>query len=164
MTDAWLAFLGGVLATLVGGLVASVVQRHNETVKRKAEASLDVYFRLLELNQQYFWIASSEMHGEKARSEVVAQCRELSWKLADKLRACDTVKHLDEILDILFNSSIASASDRANRLNKLIEDYGNLVNPTYARSIKRISEGNIRLLGSGAKIRNPAPTTWSVGE
>ena len=59
MSDAWLAFLGGVLATLVGGLVASIVQRHNEAVKRKAEARLDVYFRLLDLNQQYFWIASS---------------------------------------------------------------------------------------------------------
>lgn len=47
MSDSWLAFLGGILATLVGGLVASIVQRHNEAVKRKAEAHLDVYFRLL---------------------------------------------------------------------------------------------------------------------
>ena len=164
MSDAWLAFLGGVLATLVGGLIASIVQRHNEAVKRKAEARLDVYFRLLDLNQQYFWIASSEMHGEKARTEVVARCRELSWKLADKLRTCDSVEHLDEILEILFSSSIASANERANRLGKLLDNYGSLVNPTYARSIKRISEENVRLLGSGAKINNPAPTTWSLGE
>ena len=133
-------------------------------VKRKAEARLDVYFRLLDLNQQYFWIASSEMHGEKARTEVVARCREQSWKLADQLRACDTVEHLDEILEILFSSSIASANERAKRLDRLLESYGKLVNPTYARSIKRISEENIRLLGSGAKVKNPAPTTWNLGE
>lgn len=104
------------------------------------------------------------MHGEKAPSEVVARCRELSWKLADKLRTCDSVEHLDEVLEVLFSSSIASANERANMLGKLLDNYGKLVNPTYACSIKRISEENVRLLGSGMKINNPAPTTWSLGE
>lgn len=164
MSDAWLAFFGGVLATLVGGLVASVVQRHNEAVKQKAEARLDVYFRLLDLNQQYFWIAAAELHGEKAQPEVAAHCRKLSWKLADKLRTSDSVEHLDEILAILFSSSFTSANERANRLGQLLDDYGILVNPDYARAIKRISEENILLLGSGARIKNLAPTTWIVGE
>ena len=160
----WLGFLGGVLATLVGGLIASLVQRHNEAVKRNSEARLDVYFRMLDLNQQYFSIASSEMHGEKPPIEIVVRCRDLSWKLADKLRACDTIEHIDEILEVLFSNSIVSANERAKRLDALLENYGKLVNPAYARSIKRISEENIRLLGSGAKVKSPAPTTWSVGE
>ena len=95
---------------------------------------------------------------------MVARCRGLAWKLADNLRTCDSIEHLDEMLVILFSSSIASAKERANRLGKLLDNYGRLVNPDYARSIKRISDENVRLLGSGAKIGNPAPTTWSVGE
>ena len=43
MSDPWLAFLGGVLAALVGGFIASIVQRNNEAVKRKVEARLDVF-------------------------------------------------------------------------------------------------------------------------
>ena len=164
MSDAWLGFFGGVLTTLVGGLIASVVQRQNEAIKQKAEVRLDVYFRLLYLNQQYFWIAAAELRGEKAPTEVVVKCREISWKLADKLRTCDKVEQLDEILTILFSNSITSANERARQLDKLLESYGRLVDPSYARTIKRISEENVHLLGSGLKAKNTAPTAWNIGE
>lgn len=164
MTDAWLAFLGGILATLVAGLIASIVQRHNETIRRKAEARLDVYFHLMELNQHYFWVASADMHGEKPPKEALAACRKVTWKLADKLRTFDSVEHLDEILTVLFSSSIQSANERANRLGKLIDSYGQLVNPSYARSINRISNENILMFGSGKSPKNNAPGAWNIGD
>ena len=34
MAEAWLGFFGGLLTALVGGLIASVVQRHNEKERR----------------------------------------------------------------------------------------------------------------------------------
>ena len=164
MTDTWLAFLGGILATLVGGLIASLVQRHNETVRRKSEARLDVYFHLMELNQHYFWVASADMRGEKPPKEALTACRKVTWKLADKLRTFDSVEHLDEILTVLFSSSIQSANERANRIGKLIDSYGQLVNPSYARSINRISNENILILGSGKIPKNNAPGAWNIGD
>lgn len=162
MTDAWLGFLGGILAALVAGLIASIVQRYNETVRRKAEARLDVYFHLMELNQHYFWVASADMHGEKPPKEALAACRKVTWKLAEKLRTFDSVEHLDEILTVLFSSSIQSASERANRLGKLIDSYGQLVNPSYARSISRISNENLLMLANGKSSKNNAPGAWNI--
>jgi len=168
LTDAWLAFFGGILTTMVGGLIASVVQRHNETVKRKAEARLDVYFQLMELSQHYFWVASADIHGEKPPKEALAACRKVTWELAGKLRTFDSVEHLDEILTVLFSSSIQSANERANRLELLIDSYGQLVNPLYARAINRISIENMRMLNSGkvsGKVsRNNAPGAWNIGD
>lgn len=44
MSDGWLGFFGGVLAALIGGLIASMVQRVNERRKEKSAARLAVYF------------------------------------------------------------------------------------------------------------------------
>lgn len=85
-------------------------------------------------------------------------------KLADSLRKNDGVEHLSEILEILFSNSIASANERANRLSLVIEEYGPLVNPAYAKAIQRISAENVHMLGSGEEIKNPAPTSWRIGE
>lgn len=78
MTSEWLAFLGGILMVLIGGLIASIVQRQNEAATKKEKARLGVYFQLLDLNQNYFWVASSELRGEPAPPEAVAKCREVS--------------------------------------------------------------------------------------
>jgi hypothetical protein len=157
LSDAWLAFFGGILATLVGGLIASLVQRHSDKVRHLTEARLDVYFQLMELNQHYFWIASFDIRGEKPPEDEVLKCREIAWRLADRLRKFDHVEHLDEILVLLFSSTIESANDRANRFGILIEKYGKLANPTYAKHIGRISAENIMALGSGKLRKNNAP-------
>ena len=160
MSDAWLGFLGGILATLVGALIASMVQRRHETARRKSEAQLDIYFRLLELHNQYFWVAAAELHGEKPREETLTACREISWKLADRLRTFDEVAHLEEILTLLFSSSIQSANERANRFGKLIDAYGTLVNPSYSQAIKRISEENLLKHVDLTPVKSNAPGAW----
>jgi hypothetical protein len=160
MTEEWLAFFGGILSVLVGGLIASVVQRHNDAVRRKDEARLAVYFQLLDLDQNYFSIASCELRGEEPSHEVVVRCREISWKLADDLRKNDGVEYLTEILEILFSNSITSANERANRLGEVIDKYGLLVNPAYSNVIKRISAENVKVFAGGRKIKNSAPTLW----
>lgn len=162
LSDAWLAFFGGILATLVGGLLASIVQRHNENVRRRAETRLDVYFQLMELNQHYFWLASSEIRGERPPREAIVNCRKITWKLADRLRTFDSIEYLDEILTVLFSSSIESANERANRLESLIDKYGKLANPSYAKHISRISIENLLAYGSGKIKRSNAPGAWNI--
>lgn len=164
MSDGWLGFLGGVLAALVGGLIASVVQRRHEQARRRADAQLHIYFRLLDLHNNYFWVASAELHGEEPRPETLANCREITWKLADRLRTFDDVAHLDEMLAILFSSDIATANERANRLSSILDKYGALVNPSYARAMKRISEGNLLKHVDLRPVKNTAPGAWKSGQ
>lgn len=160
MSDAWLGFCGGLLAALVGGLIASIVQRHNEENRRKEETRLAIYLMLMELNSQYFWVASYQLREEEPPPDVVAACREIAWKLVDRLRAFDQVEFIDEILEIIFSAVIPTANERAKRLDALLEKYGRLVNPTYAKHIATISHANITSLG-GCKSKNSyAPGLW----
>lgn len=160
MSDGWLGFFGGVLAALIGGLIASIVQRVNERRKEKSAARLAVYFLLLELNQQYFWIASAESSGQDPPEEMLVTCRKTAWQIADKLRSFDNVEHLEEILLILFSSSIPTANERAKRLDRLLESYGQLVNPDYAMVIRKISGENLLGQMQRDNLKTNAPGAW----
>lgn len=160
MSDGWLGFLGGIVATLVAALIASSSQRISENRRRRDEARIDVYFHLLDLKNRYFWVASAEIHGEQPREEVLAECRRISYLLNDKLRSFEDVDHLDEILAILFSESIPSANERANRLNSLLDLYGKLVSPRYQALAKRIGDENLLRHSSLETPSSNAPTTW----
>lgn len=160
MSDGWLGFFGGMLAALIGGLIASIVQRVNDRRKEKAAARLSAYFLLLELSQQYFWVASSELNDRDPSEEMLAACRKTAWQLADKLRSFDDVEQLEEILTILFSSSIPTANDRARRLDSLLESYGHLVNPAYSEAIKKISAENLIGQMQRGSLKTNAPGAW----
>lgn len=160
MTDAWLGFLGGLLTALIGGLIASIAQRHNEARKRKEEARLEIYFRLMELSSYYFWVASADLQGTPPPNEMIERSREVALKTAEKLRTFDQVEFLDEILEVLFDANISSANERARKLDALIEKYGKLVNPTYSKYITAISRSNVRSLGLGTESKSYAPGLW----
>ncbi|MBC8651063.1 hypothetical protein GYM54_17610 [Pseudomonas sp. MTM4] len=160
MTDGWLGFFGGLLAALVGGLIASLLQRAHEHRKERSAAMLATYLMLLELNQLYFWVASSEINHKDPPEEILKMCRETSWRIADKLRSFDNVEHLDEILIILFSSSIQTANERARRLEKLLDTYGKLVNPMFSDAMSRISKDNLIGQMQRGSLKTNAPGAW----
>jgi hypothetical protein len=160
MSDAWIGFFGGVLTTLVGALIASMVQRHHEARKRKSDAHIDAYFHLLDLSNWYFWVASAELNGTRPNPDVVIRCRDLAFKLNDKLRSFDDVAEVEEILTILFSESIETARERANRLQTLLDKYGRNVSPKHLEIMKKISEQNLLRNGPGKAPTNNAPGSW----
>ena len=158
MSDAWLGFLGGILAVLVGGLIASLVQRVNEARQKKAQLRVDTYFLLVDLKNWYFWVVTAELHGEEPRTDVLENCRKLAFQINDKLRALDDVEQLEESLTIIFSEAIPTARERDERLTKLLGAYGKIVSPRYSAIVERISEENLRRHGP-----NPTPPINAPG-
>jgi hypothetical protein len=148
------------LATLVGALIASLIQRKHENTRRKEQAQLEAYFQLIDLSHWYFGVTTAELHGEEPKAEVLATCRKIALQLSDKLRAFDRVEHLDETLTILFSESVPTANERANRLNALIQQYGALVNPKYAAIMNRIGKENLLRHGPDGAPSINAPGSW----
>lgn len=160
MSDGWLGFLGGVLASLVAALIASISQRQAEYRRRKEQARLDIYFHLLDLHNWYFWVASAEVQGEEPSQDALRECRKVAYQLNDKLRSFEDVEHLGEILLVLFSESIASANQRANILSELLEKYGRIVSPKYRTTLQRISQENVLRHGPGKAPTFNAPGSW----
>jgi hypothetical protein len=139
----WLTAIATLLAALLGVAGTLVVQHWLMVRRERAAARADIYFKLMDLNGRYFWVASAQMRGEKPSRESLQECHTLAWQLTDQLRRYDSVEHLDEILLILFDESISTANERAKRLDAVINSYGALVNPAYVKAISRVSSSNL---------------------
>jgi len=150
-----LAFLSGVGVTLTGALIAHVLARRRERRKLVDERRFEIYMKLMELNGQYFWVASAGLHNEPVPPEARRKCRELAWQIADILRAADEVEFLEDILDVLFGSAYPTALKRHDAMLALLDRMGARVNPRYARKIQEISKGNILSFASGERSNAP---------
>lgn len=160
MSDGWIGFFGGIVATLVAALIASISQRHAEHLRRKEQVRNEIYFLLLDLKNWYFWVASAELHNEQPSKEVLAECRRIAYQLNDKLRSFEQAERLEEILTVLFSESIASANERANKLNSLLDCYGKLISPRYQAISGRIGVENVMRHGPGKTPNSNAPGSW----
>ncbi|MGH9896235.1 MAG: hypothetical protein ACREA0_30425, partial [bacterium] len=156
-----LVFLSGVGVTLTGALIAHVLTRQRERRKLVDERRFEIYMKLMDLNSQYFWIASAEVRGQPASPETRRNCRDLAWQIADILRAADEVEFLEEILDITFGPGYPTAAKRHDAMGALLDRMGERVNPRYARKIREISKANVLSLGSGARSNAPG-ATWPL--
>lgn len=164
MSDAWLGFLGGIAASLVAAVAASFVQRHNQEKARKVAGRFEIYMRLLDINQQYFWVASAELHGQKPPPDIVRNVRNSCWQLADKLREYDAVELQNEIMEFLFSTAIPSSNERAGLLGSILDRYGKIVNPKYSEQIRQLSNDNVMRTASGDIKSYPPTTLWPDNE
>jgi hypothetical protein len=114
---------------------------------------------LLDLDGRYFWIVASESRGEPPPPQIAAKARVLAWRIADKLREADDMQYMEETLTVLMSEdAYKSAQDRARALAVVIEKIGSTVNPRYAKTIRKISDDNVRgVIARPPGHRNNAP-------
>ena len=151
-----LGFASGVGISVVAAVVSSLLQKREERRRRRDQAAFEIYMLLLELDGQYFWIASGDLHGKQPDPEIAARVRGLAWRIADKLREADDVPHLEELLTVLMSiDAYKTAADRAQALTAAAEKLGETVNPRYKRVIRRVSETNLAAMAAGHSINAP---------
>jgi hypothetical protein len=160
-TDPVLAFFSGVGVSLMGALVAHMLTRSRERRRLVDERRFEIYMKLLDLHGMYFWFTTAEMHRKPVSDEVRRKCRDLSWQIADMLRAADEVEYLDDILEVLLGPGFKTAGERYRAMSDVLDRLGKRVNPRYARRIREISSANMLALGQGADSNAPG-ATWGL--
>lgn len=154
-----LAFFSGVGFTLVGALVAHMLTRRRERQRIIEERRFQIYMKLMDLHGSYFWFTTAEAHRKPVSDEIRFKCRDLSWQIADMLRAADEVENLEDILDVLMGPGFPTAVARYEAMSKLLDRLGDRVNPRYAKKIREISAANLAKLGAGTNSNAPG-ATW----
>ena len=150
-------FLGGVGISVIAVFVGWFLQKRLETRRGIEKAALDVYMKLLEIHSLYFWVFSGKLHRKTVDPEIKKRIRELSWQIADRLRAEDRTPFAIEILEVLMQIDYPSAKARYEEMDRIITEMGRKVNPRYAKAISKVSELNIRHLATTGKGRDLTP-------
>jgi hypothetical protein len=163
LLQAIVAFASGIMVALIGAVVAAVVQRKVKHRRHIEETQFQVYMKLLNVYNLYFWVASLEMTSEEVDPDHKRQIRDCAWRIADLLRSEDDVPFADEILRVLMSNEYVSASARHHVMSLLVDKLGASVNPRYQRAIKAISEANVMRIGLGEQSPVKSTTPASMG-
>jgi hypothetical protein len=161
-TSAILSFVAGILVTLVGAMLAHLLERQRDRHRRLRSRQHSLYMALLEIHQLYFFASSAEMKKIALPQEIRARLHALAWKTADMLRESDDVTHLEETLDVLLGSGFRTATDRYDAMSSLIDRMGARVNPRYMARIRKISDENVKRMATGS-VSNAPGSMWQQG-
>jgi hypothetical protein len=115
--------------------------------------------QLMDLQAWYFWFTTGEMHGTEVKVDVRRRCRDLSWQIADKIRAADDVDYLEETLDVLLSPRFSTARERYDAMSAVLNKLGQRVNPRYQKRIREISDANLK---AGGWLNSNAPGAYRL--
>lgn len=160
MNEGWFGFLSGLAAALIILVATNLAVRAEEKRRRLQEARYQIYVQLMELSGLLQLIAASEFRKETPDRSLQLKAREVSWQLADKLRAADDLSNLDDILDVLFSHGYPSLRDRLQSLDNVLSELGKMVNPRYKKIIRRIEDASWHRLEEDPSKRLNAPTSF----
>jgi hypothetical protein len=160
-TSAAFGFLSAIGLAVITAIVTADVERRSARRARVEDARFQIYMKLLDLYNLYFWVASKEIHGEEVRPEMKDQIRAVSWQINDQLRAADEVEHMPEILNVVLSTHFESAADRHRAIDEVVKKLGETVNPRYAEAVRQISEGNLLRLAAGKRGSDTTPGLMS---
>ena len=146
-----IAFGSAVLGALVGSWVTVWLGARKERKDEVRNRLRDIYMRLLELHQFYFWLATAEVHREEPRSDVGARVERLAWGILDDLREIDehpSVPALAEVLAADDDEKFPDAVSRHQEIGKVLNEIGSELNPKYMGTMRQIGEKRLRAIGS----------------
>lgn len=157
MSDEWII---GILSALLGAAGAWLTQRHLENDRKMRATRFEIYRRLLALNESYFYVASSVIYGERPPQAELSKCHTVSLEIADLLRSHDKLDYVEELAAVLFDESIPSSNERANRITELVDKYAALSNSTFDSEMRKISRSNVTARAKGVRHQSYAPGQW----
>ena len=145
MQDALIGFVGGVGVALIGAVIGAAVERRVESRKRIEATRFQVYLKMMDVYNLYFWVASLEVtSGGDVTPDLKRRIREETWRIADLLRSEDKVPFVEDILRVLMSTDYPSAVARHDAMISIVDKLGAAVNPRYQRVIRAISEANLK--------------------
>ena len=164
MLQALIAFASGVSVVLIGAIISYLFQRRTEKQRRIKETQFQVYMKLLDIYNLYFWVTSLKLEGEEVNPELKRNIRNSAWQIADLLRSEDSVSYTENILRVLMSDKYSTAIARHEEMGEILNKFGSLVNPRYQRVIKSISEDN--LIGFNSKkqsfLKSTTPSSMGI--
>ncbi|MEI6835678.1 MAG: hypothetical protein WCK59_02495 [Candidatus Falkowbacteria bacterium] len=131
----------GLLSAVLSSYATIRIEKYLSFRSNQKGLFFDIYMKLMELEGNYFWLASSEIRKTPEPKEISQKVWQLKWQIADMSRKLEA-KELQEILETLFINKF-SHSERHERLNILISKFGYKANPRYKNIMAEISKQNL---------------------
>lgn len=137
------------MSSVISVYITIQMQKFYTNKERQKDLFFEIYMKLIELNDYYFWLASAQKRKEEEPKNIKEKEFLLRWTIADMSRKLE-IDELEDILKILFLEKF-SYNNRYEELSKLIDKIGHKVNPKYKKITQIIDGENFNYFAKNIK-------------
>ncbi len=112
--------------------------------------------KLGELHQEYFWLATNELHGVDTDMEVIARIYDIASEIAKELHQNEESEFTDDLLRIIYDESYDSYTKRWKDMDRISDRMAAKLRPRHKSIIKSLNESNIILMAQ-PNFKSKAP-------
>tara|TARA_B100000767_G_C19568761_1_gene452291 strand:+ start:151 stop:657 length:507 start_codon:yes stop_codon:yes gene_type:complete len=161
---AGLGLISGVVLTLLSVVVTKWADRKVENNKKLVTAEFEINQKLGELEQNYFWISSNELHKRETDESIIKEVSDSSIALARLVYENEESEFSKEIIRILYDESYESCNKRWKHMLTIQSRMSKKIRPIYKKYAEELNEKNVQLMAKeDFKPNAPASARFRMG-
>ena len=157
-------FFSGLFVALIAAWINVKLGKNKEDAQKLESAEYEMFLRLNDLYNWYFWFSTNELHKEKTPQNTVDECHKIANELAKLLHANERTEFANELMRILHDESYPTYDARWKHMSLLSDKMGDKVVPVHRKHLKEIGENNINFMADGGFVaKAPASPRFKMG-
>jgi hypothetical protein len=157
-------FVSGILLALVGTWINITLSKRAENNSLLKAAEYEMYLKLNDLYNWYFWYATNELHKKDTSHDITNECHKIAIDLARLLHENEETEFADELIKILYDENYETYNQRWQHMSDLSEKMGKKVVPVHLQRLAEISDSNIHLMAQDKFVaKAPASSRFKMG-
>ena len=158
------SFLSGLFVALIAALIKVKLDQSKEVSVKLKEAEYEMFLKLNDLYNWYFWFSTNELHKKETPKEIVGECHSIAQELAKLLHANERTEFAKELMKILHDESYPTYDARWKHMFSLAEKMGDKVVPLHRKYLKEIGDSNIHIMASSEFVaKAPVSPRFKIG-
>ena len=126
-------------------------------------AEYEIYLKLNELYNWYFWFSTNELHQQETPQEVVDETYKIATDLGRLLHANERTEFASDLIRILYDESYSTYDARWKHISELSDRIGSKVVPVHIKHLRELSKSNIHLMAKdGFVSKAPASSRFKL--
>ena len=143
-----ISFVSGVIITLIASIVNQKIKESSEKSAKLRESEYEIFLKLNQLYQSYFWFATNELHRKETSDEIYVECHKIANSIAQDLHKNEESEFTRELLIIIYDESITSHNERWKAMSELSDRMAKKLTPLHRKLIQELNESNIYLMAN----------------
>jgi hypothetical protein len=142
------AFVSGIIVTLLGAWLNIFLNNREKKAYKLHDAEYEMFLKLGELNNWYFWLASNEVRNRENEQEIFDECYELARDLAKSLHQHEETEFAEELMKVLYDESYTSFNERYKQMCALSKRMADKLSPVHRKYLSSLEESNLNIMAS----------------
>lgn len=150
-------FISGILISVISIYGNYLMKSKAETKEKILNAEYEIYLKLNELYEVYFWLATNELHKQETGLDIIKQVHSIAVDISKLIHKNQDSEFTTDLLKVLYDESYKTCNQRWKDISSLSDRMGEKLVPKYNKIVHDLNDSNILLMGtSGFKSKAPA--------